>query len=464
MSRASGPLVVVGDSLLDRDVEGSIDRLVPDAPAPVVDVRGDRTRPGGAALAAALAREHADAVVLVTALADDDHAATLRRLLEDAGVTVAALALRGTTPTKTRVCAGHHVVARLDQPVECGAIASATRAVAEALAGASAVLVSDYGRGLTARRDLRRLIGAIRPSVPVVWDPHPRGANPVRGTRLLTPNEREASTLTGGRPATAAARALLARHHLAGVAVTCGRRGALLVVPQGPPLVVPPPAVTPDGDTCGAGDAFAAAATVALRDRDVLGGAVERAVHAASEFVSSGGAGNWPRARGASAVAGRSAGSDLSSVVERARDVRARGGRVVATSGCFDLLHAGHVGMLRAARSLGDHLVVLLNSDSSVRRLKGPSRPLQPASDRAELLAGLRMVDDVAVFDEDTPVGALRVLRPDVFVKGGDYAYRDLAEVEAMRSLGGEVVVVPYVSGRSTSGLIESATANMTES
>jgi rfaE bifunctional protein nucleotidyltransferase chain/domain len=137
--------------------------------------------------------------------------------------------------------------------------------------------------------------------------------------------------------------------------------------------------------------------------------------------------------------------------------MRAARGTVVATSGCFDLLHAGHVASLRAARALGDSLVVLLNSDNSVRRLKGPGRPLVPERDRATVLESLSFVDAVEIFDEDTPVEALRRIRPSVFVKGGDYGVRELPEQAALEEWGGAVVIVPYLEGRSTSRLVEEA-------
>jgi rfaE bifunctional protein nucleotidyltransferase chain/domain len=137
--------------------------------------------------------------------------------------------------------------------------------------------------------------------------------------------------------------------------------------------------------------------------------------------------------------------------------VRARGGRVVATGGCFDLLHAGHVAALSAARQLGDCLVVCVNSDESVHRLKGAGRPLQPADDRVRVLAALQAVDAVVVFDEDTPEQVLAQLRPDVWVKGGDYSSASLPEARLLRSWGGEVVTVPYLSGRSTSELVNLA-------
>ncbi|HEX7096196.1 MAG TPA: PfkB family carbohydrate kinase [Acidimicrobiales bacterium] len=453
-------VVVVGDAILDRDVAGSVTRVAPDAPAPVVDFDTTVARPGGAALAAVLAARHGVEVVLVAGIGSDGDGRELRELVESAGVHVVALALEGPTPTKTRVRCGDHTLVRLDRPTVPGAIGCPDSAARAALAQCDGVLVSDYGRGATAHPGVRELLAGDPVHAPVVWDPHPRGAPPTRGVRLLTPNEDEARRMAGAErlDAIEAGVALLARFGVGGVAVTTGASGAVLVLPHGPPLVVPARAVA--GDTCGAGDAFAAAAVVALAREAALDTAVDRAVRAATAFVAAGGASRWATADGRHAV--DSGGDDRrdpsrAGVLARADEVRRRGGRIVATSGCFDLLHAGHVGMLDAARALGDHLVVLLNSDASARRLKGEGRPLQRAADRAAVLRGLKAVDDVLEFDEDTPVDALRVLRPHVFVKGGDYAYRDIPESAVMRSLGGRVVVVPYVTGRSTSALIRVA-------
>jgi rfaE bifunctional protein nucleotidyltransferase chain/domain len=169
-------------------------------------------------------------------------------------------------------------------------------------------------------------------------------------------------------------------------------------------------------------------------------------VHAATTFLAGGGV----AALGA-APASRSGGL----VRELVTSVHARRGTVVATGGCFDLLHAGHVATLNAARALGDCLIVCINSDASVRRRKGPDRPLQSVADRRRVLEGLRAVDAVLVFDEDTPRQVLPMIRPDIWVKGGDYAGAELPETDLLRSWGGEVVTVPYLPGRSTSGLVE---------
>ncbi|MDQ3679294.1 MAG: D-glycero-beta-D-manno-heptose 1-phosphate adenylyltransferase, partial [Actinomycetota bacterium] len=239
----------------------------------------------------------------------------------------------------------------------------------------------------------------------------------------------------------------------AAVAVTLGARGALLVDGDGPPLVVPAPSVK--GDPCGSGDRFAAAAAGLLADGALPSEAVVGAVAAASAFVAAGGAGGFRVDPGQDG--GPEPGADADVVVSR---VRKRGGTVVATGGCFDLLHAGHIATLEAARALGHCLVVCLNSDSSVRRLKGPERPLVPAGDRAAVLSALACVDAVVVFDEDTPEAVLDRLRPDIFAKGGDYAMANLPEVTTLARWGGEVVVLPYVEGRSTTHLLKQVGAH----
>ncbi|MFL6127819.1 MAG: D-glycero-beta-D-manno-heptose 1-phosphate adenylyltransferase, partial [Mycobacteriales bacterium] len=181
--------------------------------------------------------------------------------------------------------------------------------------------------------------------------------------------------------------------------------------------------------------------------------AVTAGVAAASAYVGAGGPAALPPLPGPGA-------DPASGVDEVVRHTRAAGGTVVATGGCFDLLHAGHVATLEAARRLGDCLVVCVNSDDSVRRLKGPSRPLVPVRDRVRVLAALGSVDAVTVFDEDTPLAVLDRIRPDVWVKGGDYTASALPETELLAGWGGQVVVVPYLEGRSTSRLVEMATGS----
>jgi rfaE bifunctional protein nucleotidyltransferase chain/domain/rfaE bifunctional protein kinase chain/domain len=467
-------VTVVGDALLDRDLEGTVERVCPDAPVPVVDAVVERSRLGGAALAALLAAGDGAEVTLVTALGDDDAGDEVRDRLAVAGVVLVDLRLEGPTPQKVRVLAGDRPVVRIDHGGGPAAVGAWSAAAERALESAGAVLVADYGRGTA---DVARgALEACAKAVPVVWDPHPRGGPAARGARVVTPNQRELLGFVpddvGGATqiarVAAAARVLGARWGVHAVAVTMGARGALLSQGDGLPLVVPALAVS-GHDTCGAGDRFASATAVALARGAVVSEAVEAAVAAAGAFVASGGAGAYAtrredvgRARG---DVGRGRGRGAVDVrrphavhaVDVVQRVRAEGGVVVATGGCFDLLHAGHIATLHAARALGDCLVVLCNSDASIRRLKGAGRPLQPAADRAAVLAALDCVDAVEVFDTPTPVPALETLRPDIFAKGGDYAIDDLPEAAALARWGGQVVVLPYLAGRSTTRLVEEA-------
>jgi len=452
----SAGLVVVGDALLDRDVVGNVDRLAPDAPVPVLDEVEQRVRPGGAALAAALAASDGRSVTLITALADDEAGRTLRAAIEDAGVELVALELSGTTPEKIRFRHDGRSLIRVDRGG--GELAAPAPVAARAAIGwAPAVLVSDYGRGLAAEPGLRRALTALPRSHAAVWDPHPRGPAPPPASTMVTPNDAELSRQVaeprGSGPEETAerARALRTRWEARAVCVTRGADGALLVDGDAAPLCVPAPDIAA-GDPCGAGDRFASRLAGVLADGGSAADGVTEAVAAASEFVGAGGA-------GAASAALRPrpespAPPDAYAVVAR---TRRREGIVVATGGCFDLLHPGHVRTLQAARRLGDCLVVCLNGDASVRRLKGPGRPLVPELDRAAVLEALGCVDAVRIFQEDTPEKVLGEIRPDIWAKGGDYSEADLPEACVVRRWGGRTVILPYLAGRSTTQLIEDA-------
>lgn len=475
---APAPLLVVGDALLDHDLCGRVERLAPDAPVPVVSALRRIARPGGAALAACLAAADGRQVTLVTALGDDEASESLCRLLADR-VRLVRLPLTGTLSSKTRVLAEDRPLLRLDDGD--GRAREQTDEACRAIAEAGAVLVADYGRGTA--DVLRDALESAAARVPVVWDPHPRGNPPVPGVRLATPCAAEARAFagrvrtgeargfaerpgTGEEPQNGSALHTAARHadtlvrawRAASVVVTLGGRGALLSHGE-TPLLVPSP-VTAEGDACGAGDRFAATAAGFLADGELTETAVRAAVHAATRYVAEGGA----RALAVDAVpAAPPRPSDdrepTDDALRTAARVRAAGGTVVAAGGCFDLLHAGHVALLQAARRTGDCLVVCVNSDASVRRRKGSGRPLVPLADRVRVLRALECVDAVAVFDEDTPERLLGELRPHIWAKGGDYALARLPEASLVESWGGQVVLFPYLDGRSTTGIAERAAA-----
>ncbi|MFI7661588.1 PfkB family carbohydrate kinase [Micromonospora parva] len=483
-----GPVVVLGDTLLDRDVEGVVNRLCPDSPVPVLDETTATDRPGGAGLAAVFAAAQGAEVVLVTALADDAGGARLSALLTATGVQVYPLALSGATPEKIRLRARGRVLLRHDRGGTSGEPGQPSDEVLRVIASASAVLVSDYGRGVARQPALRDALAATR--APVVWDPHPRGPAAVPGVHLATPNESEVRELVPALPgasrlatASRGAQGLRRRWRAGAVAVTLGGDGALLCHAGSTPLVVPTPG-SAEGDTCGAGDRFAAAASLALAQGALVSEAVQVAVAEASAYVAGGGVAAALPPSGPEVSARRTSGPrvlqtgprggavadrvGVAAVATLLNEVRAAGGTVVATGGCFDLLHAGHVATLEAARQLGDCLIVCLNSDASVTGLKGPDRPVQSEGDRSRLLAALSCVDAVLIFDEPTPDAALSWIRPDVWVKGGDYATGGgdasaaLPEAQVVRRWGGNTVVVPYLDGRSTTDLIVRTLAERT--
>ncbi|HEV7585830.1 MAG TPA: PfkB family carbohydrate kinase, partial [Solirubrobacteraceae bacterium] len=470
-SGALKPLLVIGDALLDIDVDGVVERLCPDAPAPVLDEQRTASRPGGAALAAALAAADGREVTLITALGGDEAAGELMRLLTSARVDVIDVGLAGETPQKMRLRNHGRTLLRVDRGADAARVGPLTSVARAAIGWAEAILVSDYGRGLASHPGVRSRLAAPKRDAVLVWDPHPRGPDPVPGTTLATPNRAEAAAFAargaapGGKvpPSTPGDEHVdglgrfLARRWLArNVCVTCSADGALLCAADRVERVAAP--VVNGGDSCGAGDRFAAAAAGALADGLDMEQAVRTGVARASDFVDAGGAGAWATCMRPGRAVPRSTGSitkGAGAARKLAETVRAGGGTVVATGGCFDLLHAGHIGTLQAARALGDCLIVCLNSDRSVSRLKGAGRPVVPEHDRARVLAALACVDAVRIFEEDTPARVLDELRPDVWAKGGDYDPCELPERSLIETWRGRVVALPYLDGRSTTGLLE---------
>ncbi|GII94498.1 PfkB family carbohydrate kinase [Sinosporangium siamense] len=593
----NGPLIVIGDSLLDVDLEGDSERLCPDAPVPVVDGHIEHRRPGGAGLAALLAAQDGARVILVTAIGDDAAGRCLADLLS-AYVEVVRLPLHGLTVRKTRIRVRGQTLLRVDtgdgrahtceagfcltplgsggyivkntasqggkDPGECavgegvstyanpgmaawsdaGPSESARRksgvngeadhgrvgdAVVAALKSASAILVSDYGKGVA---DLcRGLLDDIE--VPVIWDPHPRGGPPARGCTLVTPSEAEAEAMCGGQHVSPerAVRRLVRELDVESVAVTLGGDGAVLSRRGNRSSRFRPHRMVSGQDTCGAGDRFAVSAALALGKGCAAEEAVKGAVEDAAGFVERGGAAAvrldavaprdlvdppethdlrttrdrpprgehlqnervgggrvstpigapqaMPDVRGDNALskglgtdleclgasfrtsesATTNAASPLSSAADVLHQVRAEGGRVVATGGCFDLLHAGHLSLLRRARALGDALIVCVNSDASVRQLKGNSRPIVKEQHRSEMLCALCCVDAVLIFHETTPCEVIERIRPDVWVKGGDYHDQGLPEAPIVGAVGGEIVILPCLPGHSTTKLIAAVQA-----
>lgn len=465
-------VVVVGDVMLDQYVWGDTSRISPDAPVPVVEVRRRSCAAGGAAnVAINLAVGGAD-VALVGVTGADGDAATLASLLEERSVPASRLVADPSrrTTAKTRVVARGQQLVRLDDEVRASLSAETRarllRALDEAAAEARVIVVSDYAKGVVDRELMAHVtaLASRRGSVvPVVVDPKAQDVRLYAGVFAITPNAKEAETASGRRVATdddvaPAAEAIHAATGAPCVLITRGERGMSLWTRDHGVTHVPAQSrevfdVTGAGDTVLAyfalglagGAAPADAAALANAAAGVAVGKVGTSAVTPQEALLALDAGGGSRSKVL----------DARQAVDRIAHERSLGRKVVFTNGCFDLLHAGHIHLLERARALGDFLVVALNSDASVRRLKGPERPLVHETDRTRLIAALDAVGCVVVFDDDTPLALIRALRPDVLVKGGDYTTDTIVGAEDVVRAGGRVATIPLVAGRSTTALLE---------
>jgi len=462
-------VVVLGDALLDGWLTGPARRLGRDAPVPVVDVASSTTEPGGAANVAANLAALGAEVELVSVFGDDPDGLTLRRALHEHGVRVnrSVIELERPTPAKRRLVAHGQVLARYDStpvtPLRRSTEHAVAAAVTQACAGADAVLVADYGLGVLTDRVRRRLAGLRRRIPLLVVDAHDLAPWGALRPDAVTPNVAEAAALLGVPVPDAERAGWGLRHRRAlteraggDVLLTLDVDGALHLPATGPVRAVAADRAQPDALACGAGDTFTAAWTAATAAGLAAPEALALAQAAADVVVAR----PHTAVCSTAALTARLAAADRGTVLDH-RDLltalaehRRAGHRVVFTNGCFDVLHRGHVAYLRQARALGDVLVVALNSDESVSRLKGPQRPVNPLTDRAGVVGALAGVDLVTAFAEDTPVDLLEAVRPDVYAKGGDYTPQMLPETPVVERLGGQVRVLDYLSDHSTTAIV----------
>jgi rfaE bifunctional protein nucleotidyltransferase chain/domain/rfaE bifunctional protein kinase chain/domain len=461
-------IVVLGDALLDCWLAGSAQRLCREAPVPVVALDERRYACGGAANAAANLAGLGARPVLVTAVGQDRAGTMLRARAEAAGVEVRAVAVPGRrTMVKSRVVADDQVTVRYDEgdsaevPAQVAAdlLATLDALVAEPV---DAVVVGDYAAGVLGPQ-IRQWLAARRDSLPLlVVDSH----TPVHwaATRpdLVTPSYAEAQRVLPGpddpdRPAWVTRNSAALRRGLGAgtVAVTLDTEGAVVLAGEETPYrTYTQPA--PSRLASGAGDSYVAGFTLALLAGSAPQLAAEVAQLAATAATRVPGTAVCDLAAlGAAAGAAEQRVVVAEALARKVAEHRRHGRRIVFTNGCFDVLHRGHVGYLNQAKRLGDVLVVAVNSDESVRRLKGPDRPVNPEADRVAVLAALSCVDHVVLFDADSPGELLAAVRPDVYVKGGDYRPELIPEAPLVRRLGGEVRVLDYLYDRSTSKIIE---------
>jgi D-beta-D-heptose 7-phosphate kinase/D-beta-D-heptose 1-phosphate adenosyltransferase len=459
---------VVGDVMLDEYLRGRVDRISPEAPVPVVTIIGRERRPGGAAnVAHQLARLGA-VVELAGVVGSDEAGRDVLAHCDAAGIGTSAVeALPGRPTTqKLRVLGHGQQVVRLDweEPTTPAGLAETLLGHLAALPPPEIVVVSDYAKGVVSPDLLASLIGPLRARhVPVLVDPKSLDLSRYRHASVVTPNLRELEAAARrvlhptALPAIAdAARELARTAGLEAIVVTLGEHG-MLVVPRDGGETAIPGMRRPVYDVTGAGDTAIAVLALALAAGAPLPEAATIANAAAGCTVSKVGAVAVEREEILAALSPNDSPVvlDRTELASRVRSWRLAGKRIVFTNGCFDLLHIGHLSLLQRAASFGDVLVVAINGDASVRRLKGPERPLVPATERAAMLAALDCVDAVTVFDEDTPEETIRAILPDVLVKGQDYRLSDVVGRALVEAHGGRVELVQLVPDLSTSNLVE---------
>jgi D-beta-D-heptose 7-phosphate kinase/D-beta-D-heptose 1-phosphate adenosyltransferase len=459
-------VVVLGDAMLDRFLYGEASRLSPEAPVPVLSLTRTRSMAGGAGNVVRNIASLGGVPTLIALAGGDQAGEELAQKLPDNSY---LLRSRGRkTTVKLRVIAGNQQIVRVDDEGVLPATPEEEQAVLDLLIpelpGAAALVLSDYAKGgLTPSLCAKAIAAARRLNIPCLVDPKGRDYARYDGADIATPNAQELSDVSAMPTATeaeveAAARAVLAKVRIGALLVTRGHAGMMLVPRTGPALAAPA-AAREVFDVSGAGDTVVATLALAIAGGASLTHAIRMANAAAGVVVGKLGTALCSGSELVRAL--REAEGDLGPALPLqivsglAIDWRSEGLRVGFANGCFDILHAGHTRMLREARGHCDRLVVALNSDESVARLKGPPRPLNPLADRAAVIGALPFVDVVTSFAEDTPLEAILAVRPDRLFKGDDYHLADVVGAREITSWGGQTILLSRLPGRSTTAVLE---------
>lgn len=464
-------VLVVGDLMLDEYIWGKTERISPEAPVPVVDVVCEESRLGGAGNVANNLVSLGARVQIASVLGDDAVGNRLRHLLAEMEIDLSGVVLAEGRMTicKSRVIASNQQIVRVDRecrsPVSAVQEAQLIEFVSSAAANCQVILVSDYLKGVLTEKLLAAIFASGRKfGIPVVVDPKGGDFRKYRGASVLTPNRKEAQSASGiaivdFESLRRAGFALCEQIDLDALVITRSDEGMSLFFRDGSEIHLSTEAqevfdVSGAGDTVlsliGLGLGFGLPLEIAARLSNLAAGVVVGKVGTSAvtpeELL------NVVRKGYASSEFKIKSRELLQRLLD---DKRMLGERIVFTNGCFDLLHVGHIKYLHAAKKLGDILVLGLNTDASVRRLKGPKRPVMTQDERAHILAALDCVDYVVLFDEDTPLELITALRPHILVKGGDYSLADVVGREVVESYGGSVELIEFVPSQSTTSVIE---------
>jgi len=457
-------VLVVGDVMLDRYWHGRATRVSPEAPVPVVKVGNEEGRPGGAGNVALNIAALGSAASLIGVIGADANGEDLLSRLNAAGVFCDFLVSEDKpTITKLRVISQHQQLIRLDfeeahSSVDLNGLQDKVEAL---LDNAQALVLSDYGKG--ALTDAEVLIeSARRRKIPILVDPKGADFRKYRGATIITPNLGEFEAVVGSCPnedtLVEKGQQLLKELNLEALLITRGEHGMTLLRPDAAELHLPARAQEVF-DVTGAGDTVVSVLAAALAAGEPLPEATALANLAAGLVVGKLGTAaiSGPELRRATLREQGTGRGVMTSdqLLIAIQDARAHQESIVFTNGCFDIIHAGHVGYLNEAKKLGDRLVVAVNDDHSVRKLKGAGRPINPLERRMAVLAGLEAVDWVVAFSEDTPESLLDRYQPEVLVKGGDYNIGEVVGGEFVNSYGGKVEVLEFLDNCSTSAIVE---------
>ena len=463
-----GTALVVGDAMLDRYVYGNVNRVSPEAPVPVLAVERELAMPGGAGNVVRNLTALGVAVAFISVVGDDQAGSDLTGLIGGQPGVEPWLLVQGgrATTTKTRFIAAGQQLLRADHevvaPVHPRLADRVVRIASDAIAATAVVVLSDYGKGVLAGGVAERLIAAAQAAGRrVLVDPKGRDYSRYAGADLITPNRAELGEATGMPVDTeeaivAAARALRDAHGFSAVLVTRSEDGMTLL--EGDVVRHFPAEAAEVHDVSGAGDTVMALVAAGIASGQKMPVAARLANIAAGIVVGKIGTAVAREADLLDAISVERGTLrkvvSTASAAEQVERWRRRGWRVGFTNGCFDLLHPGHVHLLDQARSWCDRLGVGLNSEASVKRLKGPDRPIQAEAARAAVLASLASVDCVTLFEDDTPEALIRALRPDVLVKGADYTVEQVVGGELVSEWGGQVRLAQLLPGQSTTATV----------
>ena len=457
-----GKILIIGDIILDEYLQGTVSRVSPEAPVPVLRPDDRELRLGGAANVASNVKSLGSKVELIGVVGKDTAAKELRELLKNKSIRASLTNSDKTTVNKLRLLAGQQQLLRLDieESFTKKDWLATKNSFSKKLKGFNAVIVSDYGKGTLV--DVPFLIRESKKrNIPVFVDPKGNNFSKYKGAYIITPNFLEFSTEVGGVSSesdfTNKANKLIKKLALQALLVTRGQEGMTLFKKDGGQINRTdfPTEARDVFDVSGAGDTVIASLASAQSSGMTLEDSVKLANVAAGIVVGKSGTASPSLAELSNSLNSGNSVLSKTEIKDLVKEAKKDSKKIVFTNGCFDLLHVGHITYLEEAKKLGDRLIVALNSDSSVKKLKGAKRPINKLKERAKQLAALDSVDWVTSFTEDTPLKLIKELEPDVLVKGKDYKVKDIAGSKEVLSKGGQVKTIKLVKGVSTSNLIK---------